>query len=69
MLKDFIEVRGLGLLNIRTIFGETAVRPKMKLKLIAHLEKPRPAASATPPSGCRSPSSPRRSSASRCARW
>ncbi len=40
MLKDFIEVRGLGLLNMRTIFGETAVRPKMKLKLIAHLEKP-----------------------------
>lgn len=40
MLKDFLEVRGLGLLNIRTIFGETAVRPKMKLKLIAHLERP-----------------------------
>ena len=42
MLKDFLEVRGLGLLNIRTIFGETAVRPKMKLKLIAHLERPHP---------------------------
>ncbi len=42
MLKDFIEVRGLGLLNMRTIFGETAIRPKMKLKLIAHLEKPAP---------------------------
>lgn len=42
MLKDFLEVRGLGLLNIRTIFGETAVRPKMKLKLIAHLERPTP---------------------------
>jgi HPr kinase/phosphorylase len=40
MLKDFIEVRGLGLLDVRTIFGETAVRPKMKLKLIAHLDKP-----------------------------
>lgn len=40
MLKDFIEVRGLGFLNIRTIFGETAVRPKMKLRLIVHLEKP-----------------------------
>lgn len=40
MLKDFIEVRGLGLLNMRTIFGETAVRPKMKLKLVGHLEKP-----------------------------
>jgi len=42
MLKDFIEVRGLGLLNMRTIFGETAIRPKMKLKLIAHLERPAP---------------------------
>jgi HPr kinase/phosphorylase len=40
MLKDFLEVRGLGLLNIRTIFGETAVRRKMKLRLIAHLERP-----------------------------
>ena len=42
MLKDFLEVRGLGLLNIRTIFGETAVRPKMRLKLVAHLERPQP---------------------------
>ncbi|MEX0638610.1 MAG: HPr(Ser) kinase/phosphatase [Burkholderiales bacterium] len=40
VLKDFIEVRGLGLLDVRTIFGETAVRPKMRLKLIAHLDKP-----------------------------
>ena len=42
MLKDFLEVRGLGLLNIRTIFGETAVRRKMKLRLITHLAKPLP---------------------------
>jgi HPr kinase/phosphorylase len=42
MLKDYIEVRGLGLLNIRTIFGETAVRRKMKLRLIAHLARPLP---------------------------
>ena len=40
MLKDFLEVRGLGVLNIRTIFGETAVRPKMNLRLLVHLEKP-----------------------------
>ena len=40
ILKDFLEVRGLGVLNIRTIFGQTAVRPKMRLKLIVHLEKP-----------------------------
>ncbi len=42
LLKDFLEVRGLGVLNIRTIFGETAVRPKMVLRLVVHLEKPNP---------------------------
>ncbi len=48
LLKDYIEVRGLGLIDIRAIYGETAVRPKMKLKLIAHLEKPgKGAASST----------------------
>lgn len=40
MLRDYLEVRGLGLLNIRTIFGETASRRKMKLKLIVLLQKP-----------------------------
>jgi HPr kinase/phosphorylase len=40
LLKDFLEVRGLGVLNIRTIFGETAIRPKMNLRLIVQLEKP-----------------------------
>jgi HPr kinase/phosphorylase len=40
LLKDFLEVRGLGLINIRAIYGETAVRPKMKLNLVAHLERP-----------------------------
>jgi HPr kinase/phosphorylase len=40
VLRDFLEVRGLGVLNIRTIFGETAVRPRKNLKLIVHLEKP-----------------------------
>ncbi|QDQ26411.1 HPr kinase/phosphorylase [Chitinimonas arctica] len=39
LLRDFLEVRGLGVLNIRTIFGETAVRPKKNLKLIIHLTK------------------------------
>ncbi|MBK8015905.1 MAG: HPr kinase/phosphorylase [Betaproteobacteria bacterium] len=40
MLKDFLEVRGLGMLNIRTIFGETAVRIRKNLKLIVQLERP-----------------------------
>jgi HPr kinase/phosphorylase len=39
MLKDFLEVRGLGVLNIRTIFGETAVRPKMNLRLVVQLDR------------------------------
>jgi len=40
LLRDFLEVRGLGMLNIRTIFGETAVRVRKNLKLIVQLEKP-----------------------------
>ena len=44
LLKDFLEVRGLGLLNIRTVFGETACRRKMRLKLIVHLQRPTPGA-------------------------
>jgi HPr kinase/phosphorylase len=38
VLKDFLEVRGIGVLNIRTIFGETAIRPRKLLRLIVHLE-------------------------------
>ncbi len=38
LLRDFLEVRGLGVLNIRSIFGETAVRPRKALRLIVHLE-------------------------------
>jgi HPr kinase/phosphorylase len=40
MLKDFLEVRGLGVLNIRTIFGEAALRQRKNLKLIVDLDKP-----------------------------
>ncbi len=40
LLCDVLEVRGLGVLNIRTIFGEAALRPRKNLKLIVHLEKP-----------------------------
>ena len=42
MLQDFIEVRGLGILNIRAIFGETACRRKMRLRLVCHLERRQP---------------------------
>ena len=37
LLMNLLEVRGIGLLDIKTIFGETAVRRKMRLKLIVHL--------------------------------
>lgn len=37
MLRDFLEVRGLGVLNVRHIFGETSIRPKKELKLIINL--------------------------------
>jgi HPr kinase/phosphorylase len=37
LLANLLEVRGIGLLDIKAIFGETAVRRKMRLKLIVHL--------------------------------
>ena len=37
LLQNLLEVRGIGLLDIKAIFGETAVRSKMRLKLIVHL--------------------------------
>lgn len=40
LLRDFLEVRGLGILNIRSLFGETAVKLKKNLKLIVELVKP-----------------------------
>ena len=42
LLRDFLEVRGLGVLNIRTIFGEAALRPRKNLKIMVHLERPNP---------------------------
>jgi len=37
LLINLLEVRGIGLLDIKVIFGETAVRRKMRLKLVVHL--------------------------------
>jgi len=39
LLQDFLEVRGLGVLNIRELFGETAVKSQKYLRLIVQLEK------------------------------
>ncbi len=39
ILRDFLEVRGLGILNARAMFGETAVRAEKTLRLIVRLEQ------------------------------
>jgi HPr kinase/phosphorylase len=38
LLQDFLEVRGLGILNIRALFGDNAVKPTKPLDLIIELE-------------------------------
>ena len=38
ILKDFIEVRGLGILNIRAMFGDNALINRKKLSLILNLQ-------------------------------
>ncbi len=37
LLRDFLEVRGLGVLNIRAMFGESAVRQSKSLNLVVDL--------------------------------
>jgi HPr kinase/phosphorylase len=41
-LSDYLEVRGLGILDARLMFGETAVRHRKRLHLIVHLEQINP---------------------------
>lgn len=38
LLQDFLEVRGLGILNIRELYGDIAVKPAEQLDLIIQLE-------------------------------
>lgn len=38
LLQDFLEVRGLGVLNIRALFGDNSVKPTKPLDLIVQLE-------------------------------
>lgn len=40
LLQDLLEVRGLGVLNIRDMFGDTAVKKNKYLRLIVHLTRP-----------------------------
>jgi HPr kinase/phosphorylase len=39
LLQDFLEVRGLGILNVRELFGDIAVKPTKPLDFIVQLEK------------------------------
>nr|QMS47830.1 HPr kinase/phosphorylase [uncultured bacterium] len=42
LLQDLLEVRGLGVLNVRDMFGDTAVKRNKYLRLIVHLARPTP---------------------------
>ena len=46
LLQDMIEVRGLGILNVREMFGDTSVKRNKYLRLIVHLERSDPQAGA-----------------------
>lgn len=39
LLRDFLEVRGLGVLNVRAMFGDSAIKHSKYLRLVIHLEK------------------------------
>lgn len=38
LIRDFLEVRGLGILNIRAMYGDSAIKFSKDLSLIIHLE-------------------------------
>jgi HPr kinase/phosphorylase len=38
-LRDFLEVRGLGILDIRAMFGDSAIKMSKDLRLIIHLQR------------------------------
>ncbi|MDH5659896.1 MAG: hypothetical protein OEY65_02775, partial [Gammaproteobacteria bacterium] len=38
LLKDFLEVRGLGILNVRAMFGDNSIVETKRLRLIVNLD-------------------------------
>ena len=38
LLKDFLEVRGLGILNVRAMFGDNSIVETKRLRLVVHLD-------------------------------
>ncbi|NLA68060.1 MAG: HPr(Ser) kinase/phosphatase [Gammaproteobacteria bacterium] len=51
LLQDLLELRGLGVLNIREMFGDTAVKRNKYLRLIVHLARPESAPAGRDASG------------------
>ena len=51
LLQDLLEVRGLGVLNIRDMFGDTAVKRNKYLRLVVHLTKPTAESAPAPAPG------------------
>ncbi len=39
MLRDFLEVRGLGILNVRAMFGASAIKESRNLRLVIRLQE------------------------------
>lgn len=39
LLREFLEVRGLGILNIRSMFGDSSIKRTKYLRLIVHLKR------------------------------
>lgn len=39
LLQDFLEVRGLGILNVRALFGDSAIKQDKNLRLVIHLKE------------------------------
>lgn len=39
ILRDFLEVRGLGVLNIRAMFGDSSIKHTKYLRLIVHIQR------------------------------
>jgi len=46
VIQDFLEVRGLGVLNIRKMYGNSAIKKGKYLKLIIHFEAAQPGSGA-----------------------
>lgn len=39
LLREFLEVRGLGIINVRAMFGDSAIKQTKYLRLIVHLKR------------------------------